>query len=180
MTGRFSVGGTGITFPRALVLVVVLISSLILQVTVLDRLGLPGATPDLVIVVVIGFALVAGPLVGSIAGFSAGLILDLMPPAIGVVGVTAAILAVIGYFAGHIAVDHSRPDLLMVGTVVGFTLLAVVGVMLVSAFVGSSEIYWLTIPKILLTEAIYSSVLAVGAVPLISYLYRGARDEVGI
>ena len=130
--------------------------------------------------VVIGFALVAGPLVGAAVGFGAGLLLDLMPPAIGTVGITAAVLLVIGYLAGHVVVDHSKPDLLMVGTVVGFTLLATLGVMLGGALLGSSTLSWSAIPRILLTEAIYSSVLAVGAVPLISYLYRGARDEVSL
>lgn len=169
--------GRTLTFPRALVVVVIVLTAVILQVTVLSRLGLPGATPALVAVVVIGFALVAGPLVGAAVGFAAGLLLDLIPPAIGTAGVTAAVFVVVAYFAGHVVVDHAKPDLLMVATVVGFTILAALGTIFISALVGSSAISWLAIPRILLTEAIYSSVLAVGAVPLISYLYRGARDE---
>lgn len=172
--------GRALTLPRLIVVIVVVVSALILQVTVLNRLGLPGATPALVTVVVIGFALVAGPLVGTIVGFAAGLALDLMPPAIGTVGVTAGVFVVVAYFAGHVVVDHSKPDLLMVGAAAGFSVVTVLAIMLASAFTGATDISWFAIPRILLTEAIYSSVLAVGAVPLISYLYRGARDEVSL
>ncbi|MCX8526745.1 MAG: hypothetical protein ORN20_01230, partial [Candidatus Nanopelagicales bacterium] len=48
--------------------------AVIVQVTLLTRLGLPGATPDLVVVTVVALALALGRLPGAIAGFGAGVL----------------------------------------------------------------------------------------------------------
>lgn len=171
--------GRYISLARALVIVVVVLTAVIIQVALLNRLGLPGASPALVTVVVIGFALVAGPLIGTVVGFGTGLLMDLIPPSIGVVGLTPMVYVLIAFLAGHVMVNHARPELLMVGAVIGFSVLSTVLLMVGGAVFGSIELTWLAIPRILLTDAIYSGILAVGAVPLISHLYRGARDEVG-
>jgi hypothetical protein len=59
----------------------VVLTSLVVQLTVLSRLALPGATPDLVLVAVVGLALAGGPGSGLLTGAAAGLATDLVPPA---------------------------------------------------------------------------------------------------
>ena len=53
-----------------------IITALLLQATVIGRLPLPGAAPDLVLVLVIAFALAEGPMSGMATGFVAGLLAD--------------------------------------------------------------------------------------------------------
>ena len=71
---------------RGLLAVVLVVTALALELTVLARLPLPGGTPDLLLLVVVTFGLVHGPVTGMFVGFGAGLALDLVPPSDGPVG----------------------------------------------------------------------------------------------
>jgi rod shape-determining protein MreD len=72
--------------------------AVLLQATLLSGLGI--ASPDLVLVVVVVVALLRGPVVGSVVGFGAGLLLDVttISP---VMGITSLVLATTGYWAGR-------------------------------------------------------------------------------
>ena len=71
-----------VAFSAALLLLAILI-----QLTVLGNVRLPGgAGPDLVLVVVVALALTGGPVEGMLGGFCAGLALDVAPPATHLVG----------------------------------------------------------------------------------------------
>lgn len=86
-----------------------LLLSMIGQVTVVNRLPLPGgAAPDLVLLTVVGYALVRGATAGAVMGFCAGLVGDVLPPAAHVLGQYALVLCLIGFTAGRVA--GSRPD----------------------------------------------------------------------
>ncbi len=87
----------------------VLFISFLIQVTLLSRLGLPGATPDLLVVSVVAVALAMGPIQGAFAGFLAGVIIDVSPPADTVVGVNSIVYLGIGFLAGYV-VDDPRSD----------------------------------------------------------------------
>ena len=82
-----------LTFPRVLLIIAALGTAIVLQSSIFARLGLPGSTPDLLLVAVLVIALVAGPLVGAVTGFAGGLLADIAPPAAGSLGQTAAIYA---------------------------------------------------------------------------------------
>ncbi|MEV7010447.1 rod shape-determining protein MreD [Streptosporangium sp. NPDC051022] len=82
---------------------------MILQVTVVNRLPLPGgAAPDLVLLAVVGYALVRGAAAGAVAGFCAGFAGDVLPPATHVLGQYALVLCLIGFTAGRAA--DGRPE----------------------------------------------------------------------
>lgn len=55
----------------------VLLVALVLQSTVLYRIEIAGARPDLLVAYVVYLAWMRGPVVGTIAGFSVGLVQDL-------------------------------------------------------------------------------------------------------
>ncbi|HEV8025355.1 MAG TPA: hypothetical protein VGP37_10780, partial [Candidatus Nanopelagicales bacterium] len=59
---------------QGLVIGVPLLLASLIQVTLLSRLGLPGATPDLLVAIVVAVALAMGPIQGAFAGFLAGVI----------------------------------------------------------------------------------------------------------
>jgi rod shape-determining protein MreD len=109
-------------------------TALILQLSVLDVLPLPGGiAPDLVLLVVVAIALTSGPLPGLVTGFSAGLALDLAPPASHAIGAYALVFCLVGYLCGRAAGAIDRSAFLplaamALGVVGGSVLYAVVGV----------------------------------------------------
>jgi rod shape-determining protein MreD len=121
---------------RFLLSFVLLLVALMLQLTVLDRLLLPGGvTPDLVLLVVVALALSSGPMTGTITGFAAGLALDIAPPASHLIGVYALVLCLVGYFCGRVAADLQSTVLLplaasAVGAAGGAALYAGLGILL--------------------------------------------------
>ncbi|GAA3441204.1 rod shape-determining protein MreD [Planomonospora venezuelensis] len=80
-----------------------ILAVMILQVTVVNRFSLPGGiAPDLVLLTVVGYALVAGAESGAVMGFAAGLLDDVLPPAAHVAGRHALVLCLVGYAAGRV------------------------------------------------------------------------------
>ena len=88
---------------RAALSVVAIVVALVLQLTVVDRLPLPGGGPDLVLVVVVALGLTGGPMAGLLAGFGAGLALDIAPPASYLLGEHALVFCLVGYGCGRLS-----------------------------------------------------------------------------
>lgn len=88
------------TARRLLLGMAAVLSALLLQTTVLARLPLPGGAPDLLLVLVVAFALAEGSTSGMVTGFVAGLLADL--GADHELGRTALVLALVGYAAGRV------------------------------------------------------------------------------
>ena len=90
--------------PRAVAMVVVMLTALLIETVMLSGLAVSGVTPPLVLLTVVGFGLSEGPGVGLRYGFAAGLLVDLLSG--GLVGLSALVYLVAGYVAGS-----SRPYL---------------------------------------------------------------------
>ncbi|MEU8518137.1 rod shape-determining protein MreD [Streptomyces sp. NBC_01216] len=166
-------------FNRILLSTTLVVVALVVQVSVLARLQLPGAVPDLVLLTVLGLALVYGPVGGCLIGFGAGLLADLAPPADHAVGRYALVLCVIGYLAGLARPDNGRlksatgPMAVVVAAAIGSTLLyAGVG-----ALVGDTAARHVGLGSLLFTAAVYDLLLAPFAVPLIMALARRAEND---
>ena len=165
------------TLGRLLVVVASLGTAFILQSVVLARIGLPGATPDLLLVVTLVLAMAAGPLPGTIIGFGSGLLIDLAPPASGSLGLTAAILAVAGFAAGHVEIPPGRPTLATFFTVGGLGSAAVLALAILGILVGSAGVIWSAVPFLLVTQFLYCGLLAVAIASPLGALYRSAGEE---
>ncbi len=74
--------------------------AVVVQVSLLPRLSLPGGGPALVALVIAVVALADGPVAGMLAGFAGGLLADLMPPASSPMGRSALVLVVVGELVG--------------------------------------------------------------------------------
>lgn len=92
--------------------VVLTLVAQVLDVTLLPGLGLPGATPDLVLLLVVGLALAHGSVAGATIGLLAGLLADLTPPAAGALGATALSYGLAGLIAGRWWRPRGTPPLL--------------------------------------------------------------------
>src|ERR671924_2425757 len=113
---------------RILLSSTLVVVALMLQVSVLARLHLPGAVPDLLLLTVLGLAMVYGHVGGALIGFGAGLLADLAPPADHAAGRYALVLCVIGYLAGLAKPDKGQirsatgPMVVVVASAIGSTL----------------------------------------------------------
>ena len=171
-------------FFRWLLVAALLVTATIIQLTVLPLLHLPGAVPDLITVTVVALGLAAGPVRGAAAGFAAGLLLDLVPPADGILGLSAVVLVVVGYLAGLLGADKDRSPLVTVGLTALLAGGAVLGLAMVGGIVIDPRVTWDRIPMLVLTQAAYAAVLAPFVVPGVAALWRRVdppppRYEVG-
>ena len=83
---------------------VALFAAVVVQLTVVNRLPLPGGiAPDLVLLLVTAVAVCTGPMTGLLTGFASGLALDIAPPATHYAGEYALVFCLAGYFAARIA-----------------------------------------------------------------------------
>ncbi|RNL87344.1 rod shape-determining protein MreD [Halostreptopolyspora alba] len=95
---------------RGTTTVLLLVLGVLLQAAVVNRIPLPwGSAPDLVTLIVVAVALGATPLGGAVAGFGAGLALDILPPADHEIGRYALVLCLAGYVVGKLD-DSTRPS----------------------------------------------------------------------
>ena len=154
-------------FSAALLLLAILI-----QLTVLGNVRLPGgAGPDLVLVVVVALALTGGPVEGMLGGFFAGLALDVAPPATHLVGQYALVFCTVGYATGRVGskLDESTwvpIGVVAVGSAVGELLFALTGMIF-----GNLDITWSTIGHVLPASVVYDVLLS----PFVLYAVVRAR-----
>lgn len=157
--------------------VLLLVASLI-QVTLLSRLGLPGATPDLLVVLVVAIALAMGPIQGAFAGFLAGAIIDLSPPSDTVVGVNSIVYLGIGFLAGYVVDTRDRtvPGMIAIAALgCGAAALGTAGL---DAMLGSPRVLWESVPLVTLTSTLYGALLAPVVIPFMAWLTRRLAPEV--
>jgi rod shape-determining protein MreD len=77
-----------------------LLFAALVQVSIASTIGVADGHPDVVLVVLIGISLLRGPLFGAVAGFWAGLALDVVT--LEPLGLTSLLLTLVGYFAGRL------------------------------------------------------------------------------
>jgi rod shape-determining protein MreD len=157
-----------VTGRQNLLAVVVVLTSLLVQVTILNRLPLPIGHPDLLVVVVISCALVGGPQRGAVIGFATGLAADLMPPADHLAGRLAFTYTIVGYFAGLLEDVEERSVLTTILVVAVGAAVAVLVYAGLGALVADPHVTVHVTTRGLLATVVYDVVLAPFVVPLIS------------
>ncbi|WP_405712587.1 MULTISPECIES: rod shape-determining protein MreD [unclassified Streptomyces] len=164
---------------RILLSAALVVVALVVQVSVLARLQLPGAVPDLLLLVVLALAFVYGHVSGALIGFGAGLLADLAPPADHAAGRYALVLCVIGYLAGLVKPENGQlksamvPMIGVVAAAIGSTLLYA----MVGALVGDTAARHVGLGSLLFTAAVYDLLLAPFVVPLIMAIARRTVND---
>jgi rod shape-determining protein MreD len=159
-------------WPRWLLCAVLVLTAFLVQTVILSRLPLPGAEPDLVLVVTVALGLAYGPQSGAVIGFLAGLFVDVAPPADHTLGRAALALCLVGYLSGLFATEVTRSAFVpvfavAVASVVGTAVFAGVG-----AIIGDLRIGWSAAAEVLPAVVLYDVVLAPFVVPAILVLAR--------
>ena len=113
----------------------VILLAVILQVAVFNLVAVNGVVPNLALIVVVAASIARGPQLGAVIGFTAGLLIDLAPPADHVAGRWALALVLVAVLAGRVRGDARRSPLAGLTTVavcsfVGTSLFALSGVVL--------------------------------------------------
>jgi rod shape-determining protein MreD len=155
---------------RVVLAAALLLVAVVVQVTVLARLPLPGATPDLVLVVVASWALKRGPLSGAAIGFAAGLLRDLAPPMDGTLGLGALVLALVGYAVGLAADDAARSAVAPLVIVVVASVLALLLWAGLAVLLGDERVTGSALAPQLFAQALYTAVLTPFVLPVVHRL----------
>lgn len=103
---RTRAGGTGLGWVTLMVLVAVLV-----EVSVMPYVNVADGIPDIVAPTIVVVALLRGALVGAVAGFSAGLLLELTAP-VGTLGVLALLYLIVGAWCGRYCESEESSGLL--------------------------------------------------------------------
>ena len=78
----------------------ILLLFLVIELTVLDRLRVFGAGPDVMLLLAVVAGIVGGPRVGALLGFASGIVLDLFLET--PMGLSALVFCLVGYAVGNI------------------------------------------------------------------------------
>lgn len=172
--------GEVVIWRQAVVIGVSVLAAVIVEVTLLSRLGLPGATPDLVVVTVVALAFAMGPSQGALAGFVAGVLIDLAPPGDTLLGVNAIVYLVIGWVTGAAVAPRDRSVPLMVGIVALAAGGATIATAAFDTLLGSSRVSWEEMPVMVLTSALYAALLAPLVVLGVGWVVRKVVPDVAV
>lgn len=160
------------TFQRIALRVAVVITVVLAQVTVINRMRLPLGGPDLLLVVVVAFALVGGSQRGATFGFFAGLAADVMPPTYHFAGELAFAYTIVGYLAGMLDAGEESSVLTIIGVVAAASVAVVLLFAALGDLLGDARITAGVTLHALAGTVVYDVVLAPFLVPPISAAAR--------
>lgn len=151
-----------------------LAAAFVLQVMFAPHMAIFGVVPNLPLLVVITLAFVEGPSAGAVAGFVAGLLLDVLGTA--PVGAWALVLTVTGYTTGML-----QENLFAEGWLAPVTVAVIAGLvadasyLIVLAIVGAGPAFWASLGGVVLPRAVYNAVLVLLAYPWLARFLRPDR-----
>jgi rod shape-determining protein MreD len=156
---------------RAVLSVVLLAVALTAQLTVVNRLSLPGAgAPDLVLLTVVAVGMCSRPATGAVIGFCAGLCLDIAPPGSYLIGEYALVFCLVGYLCGRIRGLLNQSATL---TIAGAMAAAAAGEALVALLgmaISDPQVSWTAVQQVLPSSIVYDVVVS----PFLLYLVMRA------
>ncbi|HKR70096.1 MAG TPA: rod shape-determining protein MreD [Streptosporangiaceae bacterium] len=145
-----------------------LLVALLLQLTIINGLALPGGgTPDLVLICVIAAGMAGGPASGITAGFLAGLALDLAPPASQLVGQYALVFCLIGYGSGRLRFVLRHSAVLAVAAAVAMAALGEAFSAVLTLALDTPEVTRATVAHVLPATMLFDAAL----VPLVLFCW---------
>jgi len=149
-----------------------LVTAVIVQVTLLSRLGLPGEAPDLTLVTVVALAFALGRMAGAVSGFVAGMLLALAPPATTPLGLQALVFMAVGFIVGGLIDPRDRTVPITIAIVSGSVAGATFVVAVLDALLGRVSVPWDHLGGLLVASVIYAAILTPLVVPIIGRLAR--------
>ena len=154
--------GTGLGWIVLMVLVAVL-----LEVSVMPYINVADGIPDLIAPTIVVIAMLRGSLVGAVAGFGAGLLVELTSP-VGTLGVLALLYLAVGAWCGRYCEREESTSLLaplflsVVATLAVQLGYAVFQLLIGGSMPASEFVAQLLLPTLCLTALLSPPILLVG------------------
>ena len=147
---------------KNLIVVAAALAAVVLfQLTIVNGLPLPGGgVPDVVLLCVVAIGLVSGPQPGLIAGFCAGLALDLAPPATELIGQYALVFCLVGYVSGRLTFALRQSAVAALAAAAGAVVLGEVLVGSLVVVLDTPAVTIATVLRLLPSAVIYDVVLS--------------------
>ncbi len=167
----------------AVVLAAALLATVIVQLTVVNRLPLPGgAAPDLVLLLVTAIAVCTSPLAGALAGFAGGLALDVAPPAIHYAGEYALVFCLAGWGAARVnrAIRDERGErdpMVTFAVMAGAAAAGEAGKAALGMMLSDPDVTGAVASRVLPTAILYDLLAAPFVFLLVARVTRGADAE---
>jgi rod shape-determining protein MreD len=162
-------------------LLFVLLASLILtfQEVVISRIAFPFANPSIFLIFIISWAFLEEQWLAALQGFLAGLILDISPLSVGVIGHWAFVLAAICYCVSELGVQlrgSRRSPLTLTVVVTAGIFFTLIFFVISGALINSNQGYGFmqTVPGVVFWSLVFTPLIS----PLIVKVKRAA-DGVG-
>lgn len=162
-------------------LLFVLLASLILtfQEVVISRIAFPFANPSIFLIFVISWAFLEEQWLAALQGFLAGLILDISPLSVGVIGHWAFVLAAVCYGVSELGVQlrgSRRAPLTLTVVVIAGIFFTLIFFVISGALINSNQGYGFmqTVPGVVFWSLVFTPLIS----PLIIKIKRAA-DGVG-
>lgn len=153
---------------------VVGLAAIVLQTSVAANVGILGAHPDFVLIVVVCVALLRGAEAGAVFGFVVGGLasIPLFEPA----GIGAFVMVVVGYLAGRYAetVDLS-PGILPIVTVLATSLLGETLYALAQFLLERQAPAYFIATHVIVPQAVLNTLLAAPVFLVVHWLFGGER-----
>ncbi len=156
---------------RAVLSAVVVAVALTVQLTVVNRLALPGAgAPDLVLLAVVSLGLCSRPATAAVTGFCAGLCLDIAPPGSYLIGEYALVFCLVGYLCGRMRGVLNHSATLTIAGAMGAAAAGEALVALLGLAVSDPQVSWTAVRQVLPSSIVYD----VAVSPFLLYLVMRA------
>jgi len=165
---------------QVIILVITFLIAFLTQNSFLGRLGLPGSTPDLILISVIAVALAYGSAVGMMYGFAAGILVDLAPSTEGVIGVNALLFMAAAYFVGRALDPRDRTVPLIIGLTAGTVGAVILARGVIDSILGQPTVVWGNMAGLILSAAIYAAFLAPLVVMPVGWFAQKFTPEVAV
>jgi rod shape-determining protein MreD len=162
-----------VTRRIAIRLALILFVAVLLQISFFSYLSFFGSIPDLTPVVVASLGLLGGAVVGAVAGFCAGMVVD--SALLQTLGVSSLALLAIGYMAGRYREAYEFTNSLVPPLIVGgLTLVYAAFFAALQLMLGVSTPVSLVILRDIVVKALLGTLLALAFYPLLRRLLRPA------
>ena len=162
-----------VTWRIALRIALIVVITIVLQISFFSYLTLFGTTPNVVPLVVVSLGLLGGVMVGAVCGFGAGLLLD--SALLQTLGVSSLVLLGAGYLAGRFRegaeVSNSLIPPLLVGVL---TTAAAAGFAAIQLMLGVETTVSLLVLREIFIQGLLAVLLAIPIYPLIRRILRPA------
>jgi rod shape-determining protein MreD len=162
-----------VTWRIGVRIAVVIVATVVLQLSFFSYLTFFGTTPDIVPLVVVSLGLLGGAVVGALLGFATGLLLD--SALLGTLGVSSLVLLTAGYLAGRYReateISNSLIPPLLIGAL---TTATAAGFAALQLMLGVHTSVSLLVLREIFVQGLLAFLLAIPMYPLIRRILRPA------